>query len=352
MGHAIESLVPALAELCEVLLVVPSHFEGCYEHCKTIRFESKGSKVSAGLRELNIRQFFFVYSQILSWKPDLIHILNGDGYPWTIALAACCKKRNIPVVLSVHDPVAHPGKMIDRVQVALRNITYRFVTGVHILSESARPHIPRLKNFKAIECIPHWTTEDLFIRYRKRGVTREPLILFFGRVMPYKGLNTLVKATILLNGRYKTVVAGKGELDEESKVLVASRPELFQIESRFVSDTEIASLLDRSSVCVFPYTHVTQSSVPMIAAAFGVPVVASRLGGFIEDIDETNGVLVPPGDPDALAKGICEAASLKPHPLKDRSVSVIASRLLGLYDNLSRQTAGDMATQSEPVSIR
>jgi glycosyltransferase involved in cell wall biosynthesis len=203
---------------------------------------------------------------------------------------------------------------------------------------TCHPELPPIAQALPVYHVPHWTTEDEFLLHKKPGIARQAnQLVFFGRIQPYKGLNTLVRATLLLKGQFRTVIAGAGNLDEESLKLIAEHPELFELVNRYVTDAEIALLLQQSAVCALPYTHVTQSSVPMIAAAFGVPVVASRLGAFIEDVVPENGCLVPPQNPEAFAAAVFEAIKKAPRPLTDRSMPNTVARLSEMYVDVAKR---------------
>lgn len=74
---------------------------------------------------------------------------------------------------------------------------------------------------------------------------------------------------------------------------------------RFIPEREVAPILRRAAVIALPYTDVDQSAVLLTALAFGKPIVASRLGGFPETIEDgVHGFLVEPGDPQALADAL------------------------------------------------
>jgi glycosyltransferase involved in cell wall biosynthesis len=57
-------------------------------------------------------------------------------------------------------------------------------------------------------------------------------------------------------------------------------------------------------VCVLPYRQVTTSGAAILALSFGVPVVAPRMGCFVDLIGEDRGVLFDPDHPASLAEAL------------------------------------------------
>jgi glycosyltransferase involved in cell wall biosynthesis len=130
--------------------------------------------------------------------------------------------------------------------------------------------------------------------------------LFFGHVRPFKGLDVALRAWPLLRENVLLVVAGeawwKGE--EEYRAL-AKGLENVRLEFRFIPDSEIATYFAASDVVLAPYRIEAQSGVALTAFHFARPVIATTVGGLPEIIEEgANGLLVPPENPEALAKAI------------------------------------------------
>jgi glycosyltransferase involved in cell wall biosynthesis len=131
-----------------------------------------------------------------------------------------------------------------------------------------------------------------------------PVVLFAGLLRPYKGLDTLL-------------AAWRGVSDAE--LWIAGRPmmDLAPLRAlggagvrwvpRFVSDGELAALLQRADVVVLPYARTQrfdQSGVLATALAFGKAVVVTDIGGFSEIAAAGAACLVPPGDPGALGAAL------------------------------------------------
>ena len=136
-----------------------------------------------------------------------------------------------------------------------------------------------------------------------------PTVLFFGRIYRYKGLDVLVDAepkvsALVPDARF--VVAGTGDaLDECCSRMV--HPDRFAVTDRRLSEAETSVLFREAWVVVLPYLEASQSAVAAIAMAYGVPVVATSVGGLPEAVYHgRSGTIVPPGDPDALADAIAE----------------------------------------------
>lgn len=133
----------------------------------------------------------------------------------------------------------------------------------------------------------------------------KPVILFFGLLRPYKGLETLVRAfagvedaELWIVGAPRMPMAPLHELARRSAGNI-------RFVSRFVADAEVPAYFRRADIVVLPYTEADQSGVLFMALAFAKPIVASRVGGFGEMAD-LHGALhpVPPGDEGALREAL------------------------------------------------
>lgn len=143
----------------------------------------------------------------------------------------------------------------------------------------------------------------------------EKAILFFGRIRPYKGIEHLLAAFRPLaanRSNYRLIIAGepkKGseEYREEIEQIVKRdfAPDRIVSRIQFIPDEEMEIYLKAADVLVLPYKEIFQSGVLFLAYSFGLPVVATDVGSFREEIVEgSTGFLCQPGDPAELAKAI------------------------------------------------
>jgi glycosyltransferase involved in cell wall biosynthesis len=134
-------------------------------------------------------------------------------------------------------------------------------------------------------------------------------LLFFGRLQTYKGLDLLRDAFRILHRAHPGVslrVVGEGEAGEGLADLPGVR-----LERRWVPEAEIPELLAAADAVVLPYREASQSGIVPQALAMGVPVVATPVGGLVEQVRPgQGGVLADAVDPAAFAAAL--AGLLKP----------------------------------------
>jgi glycosyltransferase involved in cell wall biosynthesis len=133
------------------------------------------------------------------------------------------------------------------------------------------------------------------------------VVLFFGLIHPDKGLDTLIEALAHVpEARLEVVGSPRMPMEplrERARSLGVDGRIAWNL--RFVDDTELAAAFGRASVVALPYRAIEGSGVMATALAFGVPVVATAVGGFPElAVDYDLADPVPPGDPEALGAAL------------------------------------------------
>lgn len=303
MGQYLEALVPPLSQYLDLSLYVPEHFEGSVP-VKVVRFATGTSRAQALRRFLDPRPARALWQQILTERPDRLYLFNGEGYPWAFWLVRWAKEEGIPLFLTLHDPDPHPGNPWEAANAILRRWVVPLATSVHVHSQIFVEKARQL-GAQDVVVIPHGSFADRFLQHARPGVKREEdLVLFFGRLEAYKGLDVLVKAILALGGERRALIAGPGRMPLILKKAMREHPSRFEVHNGYIPDEEAAFFFQKAAVLVLPYRQATQSSLPLIGAAFGLAVVASAVGAFVEDVPRIGGILVPPNDPHTLAQAL------------------------------------------------
>jgi glycosyltransferase involved in cell wall biosynthesis len=243
-------------------------------------------------------------------RPDVVHF---DDASLRLGWAARGLRSTVPVIFSVHDPEPHSGEQEWRTSLAYWlsfHAAARYI--VHNRAQLARfrarfrlpPHVVDVVHLGAYDIARAWQAE------RAAPATADrPMVLFFGRLSPYKGLEVLLQAAPHVAERVagvRFVVAGRPIPGYQ----VPPLPDLpnggrIDLLEQYIPSAEVGALFASASVVACPYVDATQSGVVLTAYAFERPVVATTVGGLPEYVrhDET-GLLVPPGDPMALAEAL------------------------------------------------
>jgi glycosyltransferase involved in cell wall biosynthesis len=220
----------------------------------------------------------------------------------------------VPIVTTLHDPTPHPGNRTDAIQSVLGRFTLNRSAAIHIHDQLYRPEIERRCPGKPVFVIRHPSFASRYLRHARPDAIRGRSVLFFGRVEQYKGIEILLRAAALLPPDVTLTVAGAGPLSGTEQALIREMDSRVRLLNRFIEDDEAAQLLQQAGVLAMPYLHATQSSLPLIAAAFGLPVVASAVGTFAKEVPALGGIVVPPGNPEALAGALLRQLSA-PQPI-------------------------------------
>jgi glycosyltransferase involved in cell wall biosynthesis len=133
------------------------------------------------------------------------------------------------------------------------------------------------------------------------------LITYVGRFDPLKGLDDLLKAFKMVNEKHpetRLVLVGDGE-EKDNLIRLAHQLDIYP-QVRFEGMKEgVENSLRESEVFAFPSLTEGLSNVLLEAMACGLPVVATRVGGNVELVEDgLNGFLINPRDPDGLAEAI------------------------------------------------
>jgi glycosyltransferase involved in cell wall biosynthesis len=145
---------------------------------------------------------------------------------------------------------------------------------------------------------------------RMKHGSPELLLLCFGAVRPYKGVDLALEALARVDPglAVRLVIAGRfwtSRTPFERQISRLGLEHRVELRDGYLSNEETALLFTAADAAVLPYRSASQSGVAQLAFAYGKPVIATRVGGLPAAVQHgRNGLLSPPDDPAGLARAI------------------------------------------------
>ncbi len=197
---------------------------------------------------------------------------------------------------------------------------------VHVIHHGAFEHLTRQPR-----------EEPLPVALRDPG---EPVVLFFGLLRPYKGIELLLEAWRGVAGAQLWIV-GRPRMDIAPLRARASASASVRFEPRFVSDAQLPAYFRAADIVVLPYARTErfdQSGVLAVALAFGKAIVLSDVGGFSEVAATGAARLVAPDDPEALGAALNELIADPPARERLTAAARAAAESSYSWDQAARMT--------------
>jgi glycosyltransferase involved in cell wall biosynthesis len=238
-----------------------------------------------------------------------------------------------PRVLTMHNVIRREAvdlRLAHRMDAVIVHTRY----GADLLGGGERVHV-----------IPHGAFEHLTHQRDEAPLPPElaaverPVVLSFGVIRPYKGVDVLVEAFREIEDAELWIVGRPLEVSIEHLRRLAP-PGRVRFVERYVSDAELPAYFRRAELLVLPHRNVDVSGVLFAGLAFGKAMVLSDVGGFRELVEDHGaGALVPPDDPGELAAAIDRllADPDERRSLEERAAAAAAGPFS--WDRIAEQTA-------------
>jgi glycosyltransferase involved in cell wall biosynthesis len=278
------------------------------------------------------------------FEPDVVHANSHLSALPALALGRLYRK---PVVYSEHwsaflpdNPAELAGGMSALARIALRGADV-----VLPVSDAMRRALEVAGSPKRTVVVPNVVDERLF----RPGGEREPGLLLTAGMLgenEAKGVDYLLRAVALVEG-VRLDVVGDGPLRAGYERLAHE----LGIDERvrfhgFLPKPEVAERMRSADLFVLASRFENNPCVVLEAMASGLPVVATRVGGLPELIDQTSGILAEPRDPDDIARGIRAAleadfdrGAIAKRALERYGREAIGGQLAEIYGSVARSAA-------------
>ena len=254
---------------------------------------------------------------IRRFRPDVLHWQEPSGFIKAAFAGATMMAtgKATRTALTIHDPVPHAGR---DARVAARLAPLRRFTRARV--DRLFLHGPACADQYQRAYLGTGRADDR-VRLTEHGVLLPPpephalpddcRVLMFGRMEAYKGLDTLAEALEHLSRSGRSIrvdIAGMGPEMDRLEPRLHRLPGV-TVRNMFVPAASLIEMIGAASCVVLPYKEASQSGVLAAAFASGRFVIASEVGGLVDLVEHgSNGLLVPPDEPGALAAALALAA--------------------------------------------
>jgi glycosyltransferase involved in cell wall biosynthesis len=234
------------------------------------------------------------------------------------------KKYANKILFITENVVSHEANFIDKF---LTQIGLKYASKFLVLSGIVEKEVQKYSKEKKVyrselpvyDC--YKVVEDLNLNKIKEELDLEKdslVLLFFGYVRKYKGLDILIEAfPDILKKHPKARLLIVGEFYDDPKeytdlILKLGIDDKVKMINQFVPNEEVAKYYQASDVVILPYRSATQSGILNIANGFYKPVIVTDVGGLSEFVDEgKTGFVVKPNSPEAIIDGFNKFIDLK-----------------------------------------
>ncbi|HEU4576133.1 MAG TPA: glycosyltransferase [Chitinophagaceae bacterium] len=141
---------------------------------------------------------------------------------------------------------------------------------------------------------------------------QDKIVLFFGFIRKYKGLDILLEAMAddrIKQAGIKLLVAGEFYEDEKpyrEQIAALGLEDRLFLKTAFIPDSEVKYYLCAADAVVQPYRNATQSGVTPLAYNFEKPMIVTNVGGLPSLVPDKQAGIVTAASPEAIAAGILQ----------------------------------------------
>jgi D-inositol-3-phosphate glycosyltransferase len=315
----------------------------------------EGIKIHTLINSVNPFSWLKVGKFIKDQKPDLILVRYWIPFmgPALGTILRKGKKSGAKVIAICDNVVPHEARLGDR------SFTKYFLKSCDGFVTMSKAVMNDLNQFVQTEnkkflLHPLYTSfgekMDKSDARNKLGITSsDKLILFFGLIRKYKGLDLLLEAmgnSEIKKEGIKLLVAGEFYEDRAYYDEIISRNKLEHqviLHTHFIPNEEVRYYFSATDLLTLPYRDATQSGVTQVAFHFEKPVIVTNVGGLSEIIPDNKCGYVVRSEPDFIAKAIIDFFRLNKEKefslamaeeKKKYDWSIFVNGITGLYNQL------------------
>jgi glycosyltransferase involved in cell wall biosynthesis len=269
------------------------------------------------INSVNPLNWISVGRKIKSWKPDVIVVrfwLPFMGPALGTILRQVKKNKHTKVVCIADNIIPHEKRFGDT---AFTKYFLKSCDAFITMSEKVLTDLQQFENEKPAQLVQHPLYDNFGAIISKEAARKilglglnEKIILFFGFIRQYKGLDLLLNAMAderIKKENIKLLIAGEFYEDEKPYLELIKEKHLENsviLKTSFIPDSEVRNYLCAADSVVQPYKNATQSGVTPLAYHFEKPMIVTNVGGLPSLVPHEKVGLVTEPDPTSIADSI------------------------------------------------
>lgn len=274
------------------------------------------------INSINPLNWIKVGNRLKKEKPDIIIVrfwLPFMGPALGTILRRVKKNKHTKIVCIADNVIPHEKRIGDK---AFTSYFLKSCDGFITMSEKVMEDLKTFQPSKPALLVSHPLYDNFGAIISKSEArdkldinNEEAVILFFGFIRKYKGLDLLFEAMAIIknqNSKFKTIkLLVAGEFYEDAKQYTEQIEQLgikdqLILKTGFIPDSEVKYYLCAADAVIQPYRNATQSGVTPLAYHFEKPMVVTNVGGLAALVPDRKVGLVVEPNPHAIANGILE----------------------------------------------
>ena len=274
--------------------------------------------IRSQLNSINPFSWYKTASSIISEKPDLVIVRYWIPFmaPALGTVAKKIRQKNIKVIAITDNIIPHEKRPGDNI---LTGYFLRNCDGYVTMSKAVFDELDIFIKTTHKILLPHPIYNIFGERLSKSearkniGIdTYDKIILFFGFIRAYKGLNLLLEAMAdnrIRERGIKLLIAGEFYEDKTTYLEKIKSLEIEQsviLHTEFIDKNKVKDYFCSADIVVQPYLNATQSGITQIAYYFGRPMLVTNVGGLAEIVADKRVGYVIEKKPSAIADALCD----------------------------------------------
>lgn len=273
------------------------------------------------INSINPFNWIKVGNEIKKLRPDIVVVrywLPFMGPCLGTILRRIKKNRHTKVICIADNIFPHEKRPGDK---AFTKYFLKPVDGFITMSQKVLSDLKEFAKNKPAQFVPHPLYDNFGEKIskeearKKLGISSDDkLILFFGFIRKYKGLDILLNAFKILNStnsieELKLLIAGEFYEDEKNYEDLLNDPSIKNnliLHTQFISDSDVKYYLCAADCVIQPYRNATQSGVTPLAYHFEIPMIVTNVGGLPSLVPDKKVGLVAEPNAESIAEKIKE----------------------------------------------